>query len=262
MKETINFKLKKPEQQDFYNVDDFNSNADIIDAAIKKAADDLKSKADLVGGKVPESQLPSYVSDIVEGASQLAFPSVGKANTIYIALDTGITYRWSGTQYTVISDTIALGETAQTAYRGDRGKTAYEHSMKNGNPHNLPIDAALSIDSVNPIQNKVVAVELSKKGNLKSTLYTNITVPTSAWVTNTCPDFEQEEKIDFPYMAEISIPEVLSTDSGETKYKYADEISGNFGNSATQTGKVVLTAKEKPTESITLLWVRIDRRLG
>lgn len=105
-------------------------------------------------------------------------------------------------------------------------------------------------------------VELATKGNLKSTIHTNITVPTTAWVTNTCPDFEQEEKIDFPFMAEISIPGVLATDSGETKYKYADEISGNFGNSATQDGKVVLTAKEKPTQSITLLWVRIDRRLG
>lgn len=30
---------------------------------------------------------------------------------------------------------LQLGETSSTAYRGDRGKTAYDHSQVNGNPH-------------------------------------------------------------------------------------------------------------------------------
>jgi adhesin HecA-like repeat protein len=30
---------------------------------------------------------------------------------------------------------LALGETSSTAYRGDRGKTAYDHSQATGNPH-------------------------------------------------------------------------------------------------------------------------------
>ena len=30
---------------------------------------------------------------------------------------------------------LALGETSSTAYRGDRGKIAYEHSQVTGNPH-------------------------------------------------------------------------------------------------------------------------------
>lgn len=30
---------------------------------------------------------------------------------------------------------LALGETSSTAYRGDRGKTAYDHSQTGGNPH-------------------------------------------------------------------------------------------------------------------------------
>ncbi len=48
----------------------------------------------------------------------------------------GKTYRWSGSAFVVISETIALGETSSTAYRGDRGKTAYDHSqIKDGNPH-------------------------------------------------------------------------------------------------------------------------------
>lgn len=80
-------------------------------------------------GKVPESQLPSYVDDVLEYATQSLFPTAGEAGKIYIAKDTNKTYRWSGTAYVVVADTIALGETSATAYRGDRGKIAYDHSQ-------------------------------------------------------------------------------------------------------------------------------------
>lgn len=86
-------------------------------------------------GKVPTSQLPSYVDDVVEFASRDSFPATGEDGKIYIAEDTNLTYRWSGTQYVEISPSLALGETASTAYRGDRGKTAYDHSQTTGNPH-------------------------------------------------------------------------------------------------------------------------------
>lgn len=42
MKLTTNYSLKKPDGSDVVNIDDFNYNADIIDAAIKE----LKSKMD------------------------------------------------------------------------------------------------------------------------------------------------------------------------------------------------------------------------
>lgn len=86
-------------------------------------------------GKVPTSQLPSYVDDVVEYDSLSAFPDTGEDGKIYIAEDTNLTYRWSGTQYVEISPSLALGETSSTAYRGDRGKTAYDHSQTTGNPH-------------------------------------------------------------------------------------------------------------------------------
>lgn len=79
-------------------------------------------------GKVPTSQLPSFVDDVVEYASRSAFPASGESGKIYVALDTNLTYRWSGTEYVEISPSLALGETSSTAYRGDRGKTAYEHA--------------------------------------------------------------------------------------------------------------------------------------
>lgn len=73
-------------------------------------------------GKVPSSQLPSYVDDVLEYASQSAFPSEGETGKIYVALDTNKTYRWSGTAYVEISESLALGETSSTAYAGDKGK--------------------------------------------------------------------------------------------------------------------------------------------
>lgn len=73
-------------------------------------------------GHVPASQLPSYVDDILEFASTSAFPRPGEAGKIYVALDTNKTYRWSGSDYTVVSETLSLGETSSTAYPGDKGK--------------------------------------------------------------------------------------------------------------------------------------------
>lgn len=87
-------------------------------------------------GRVPSSQLPSYVDDVLEFSNKDAFPATGEDGKIYVAEDTNITYRWGGTEYVEISSSLALGETSQTAYRGDRGKTAYDHSQTTGNPHN------------------------------------------------------------------------------------------------------------------------------
>ena len=73
-------------------------------------------------GTVPASQLPSYVDDVVEAANFEALPEEGEASKIYVTLDTNLTYRWSGSQYTEISASIALGETTGTAYEGSKGK--------------------------------------------------------------------------------------------------------------------------------------------
>jgi len=79
-------------------------------------------------GFVKNAQLPSYVDDVIEGILA-TFPATGETGKIYVDTVTNKTYRWSGTVYTVISETIALGETDSTAYRGDRGKIAYDHSQ-------------------------------------------------------------------------------------------------------------------------------------
>jgi hypothetical protein len=80
-------------------------------------------------GKVPSTQLPSFVDEIFEYANLASFPTTGTSAKIYIALDTNLTYRWSGSTYTEISPSLGLGETSSSAYRGDRGKTAYDYSQ-------------------------------------------------------------------------------------------------------------------------------------
>ncbi len=63
----------------------------------QKAATD--NFARLVDGKVPESQLPSYVDDVVEYDSKSAFPAIGEEGKIYVDKSTNLTYRWSGSTY-------------------------------------------------------------------------------------------------------------------------------------------------------------------
>lgn len=60
---------------------------------------EYKEKADLVNGKVPESQLPSYVDDVLEYDDLAHFPAEGEEGKIYVAKDTGNIYRWSGSEY-------------------------------------------------------------------------------------------------------------------------------------------------------------------
>lgn len=87
-------------------------------------------------GKVPSAQLPSYVDDVLEYGEQSEFPQTGEDGKIYVAKDTNKTYRWSGSGYVEIAGGVALGETSSTAYRGDRGKIAYEHSQADHAPAN------------------------------------------------------------------------------------------------------------------------------
>lgn len=73
-------------------------------------------------GKVPAAQLPSYVDDVLEFSTKAQFPQIGETGKIYVSKDTNLTYRWTGTQYLEISQSLALGKTPSTAYPGDKGK--------------------------------------------------------------------------------------------------------------------------------------------
>ena len=86
-----------------------------VDAASKGQANGVAS---LDGdGKVPSSQLPSYVDDVLEYNTFNDFPATGATSIIYVDKATNRTYRWSGSQYIEISaspgttDSVSEGST-------------------------------------------------------------------------------------------------------------------------------------------------------
>lgn len=98
-------------------------------------------------GKVPSTQLPSYVDDVLEGYvaddlktfykdSAKSSAYTGETGKIYVDMNNNKTYRWSGSVYVVISETLALGTTSSTAFPGDKGQTAYTHSQSAHAPSN------------------------------------------------------------------------------------------------------------------------------
>lgn len=89
-------------------------------------------------GKIASTYLPSYVDDVIEGylsggkfykESAHSTEITGEGGKIYVDLSTEKTYRWSGSAFVEISASLALGETASTAFAGDKGKIAYDHSQ-------------------------------------------------------------------------------------------------------------------------------------
>lgn len=145
----------------YYTESEIDSKVSTLNTAIsgkaasshKHAAADITSvNASAITGVIDASHLPSYVDDVIEGYlsnskfyktknsdDTYATEISGETGKIYTDLNTSKIYRWSGSAFVVISDTIALGETSSTAYRGDRGKIAYDHSQKTGNPHGTTI---------------------------------------------------------------------------------------------------------------------------
>ncbi|RZF53692.1 hypothetical protein EXE30_06870 [Acinetobacter halotolerans] len=138
----------KAEQSDFSSL--LNDVVDLTEEVATKADaaavnQALSLKADLVDGVIPAAQLPSFVDDVLNGTyiddetfnDENDDPYTPEDGKIYVDTTTNKTYRWSGSIYVEIGGGgVALGETASTAYRGDRGKDAYDHSLSQGNPHN------------------------------------------------------------------------------------------------------------------------------
>jgi hypothetical protein len=94
-----------------------NNTSDLAKPISTATQNALDLKADLVAGKIPSSQLPSYVDDVLEYANTGAFPGTGTTGLIYVDLSTNKIYRWSGSAYIEISpspgstDSVAEGST-------------------------------------------------------------------------------------------------------------------------------------------------------
>lgn len=96
-------------------------------------------------GKIPNDLLPSYVSDILEYSNKDAFPTTGATGKIYVDIATNKTYRWSGTQYTLIGDGTGISVTGKLI-NATSGTVTYR---RNSSTLNIPIkDASTSTASI------------------------------------------------------------------------------------------------------------------
>jgi len=82
-------------------------------------------------GKIPASQLPGSLNLLEKYPTVNDFPALGDDYTMYVAEDTNFVYRWTGSDYVQIDASIQIGETSQSAFRGDHGKIAYDHAYTN-----------------------------------------------------------------------------------------------------------------------------------
>lgn len=145
-------------------------------------------------GKVPADQLPSFVDDVVEVANISAAPETGESGKIYVALDTGKCYRWSGTMYVEISSSDVVTASENNGYIKVNGSDVkvYGHTQSDWNetdanaegyiknkptiPAGVIVDTELSDTSGNAIANKAVKAALDGKLSLNEKLILNCTL--------------------------------------------------------------------------------------
>lgn len=143
------------------NVDNTSDIAKPISNAVATA---LSAKADLdASGHVPAAQLPSYVDDILEYTSVAAFPVIGESGKIYVVtdgVDANKEFRWAGTQYVEVAKSLALGSTPSTAFPGNYGQAAYDHSLATGNPHGLTLSALGGVPTVRKVNGQALSADI------------------------------------------------------------------------------------------------------
>ena len=121
-------------------------------------------------GKVPASQLPSYVDDVKEYDNLANFPATGETDKIYLAIDTGNIYRWSGSQYVQINNSISNADSAVKDGDGNTITTTYATKAENA--------AKLDADSSNYIKSLSIngkTITYTKGDNTTGTLTTQDT---------------------------------------------------------------------------------------
>ena len=146
-----------------------------IEAALQDKPDrvELETKADLVEGKVPAAQLPSYVDDVIEFDALADFPEAGERGKIYVALDTNLTYRWSGSAYVEISPSPDLTPYAK---KTDVTKAVKAEESRAVSAENLKADKT----TVATLSTTVDDLKSSKRGAYdlavyRRALYANLT---------------------------------------------------------------------------------------
>lgn len=173
-----------------------DTKANKVDVYTKSEVDSALAKKQGTGsyahlgndGKVPSSELPSYVDDVLEGylhngifyktkADNGTYSDQvnGESGKIYVDLPSGRTYRYGGTAYAEISSSLALGETSSTAYAGDKGKkNADDIKTLQGYFYTNAADGLVWARRASDANNAICAMELIDEGYGNYFTYQNI----------------------------------------------------------------------------------------
>ena len=247
----------------------------ITDAYTKTQIDtSLSGKADIVDGKIPANQLPSFVDDVLEvyeraGATPTASdwfsltsggaaitPEAGKIYVIIAGALVNKTYRWSGTQYSIIGE-MALGTTAATAFFGDRGlatetKTDNIVSGVQGLTNTRITNSAVDVVSldVNAIAsttvglqewkiNNIVQGRFTPSGNLASQGVFNLTSPSNSYVNTTTTGTVISRNVNDTNVAlivrkSLGTGNILELQTGTSDKKLEIDINGNVFKNGTR----------------------------
>ena len=122
-------------------------------------------------GTVPTSVLPSYVDDVLEYTAKANFPATGEEGKIYVDKTTNLTWRWGGSAYVEISPSLALGNTASTAAKGNHTHTV----TATGNVTTTTATTA----------NKTATVSAASSGDATYTPAGTISIATAGTTNNT-----------------------------------------------------------------------------
>jgi hypothetical protein len=167
----------------------------------------LTNKADLVGGLIPESQLPSYVDDVLEFDEFSMLPPIGVSGKIYVTLDDNKTYRWGATSYVEVGNGVVLTLQEVT----DLGNTTTNDIILNGGEIKY-IDGKTKIQAT-PLHSSISAVDIA---NLKSSIVkTNLDGTLIVGSTDNIQIYSKDVL-------------VSGQDSLFEGIKYADNYSANF----------------------------------
>ena len=178
------------------NVDNTSDANKPISTATQAALDDKVDIADVgvangvasldSGGKVPAGQLPSYVDDVEEYADLAGFPVTGESGKIYVALDTGYVYRWTGSAYLRINDAVssadeatALATPRSITITGDLSWTVNFDGSANVSAAGTLANSGVSAGTYNNVATQVRPFTVDAKGRITG-IGTAVTI-TPAW---------------------------------------------------------------------------------
>ena len=201
-------------------------------------------------GKIPLSELPTSTTgkEIYSVNTSNDLPQPGENEVIYITLDDKSMHLWDSSTNTYDTINTALGETNTTAYRGDRGKIAYDHTSRTDNPHGVTasqinvytkeeVDALIASIDISYIRTQETSDQIGEvpsgstfNGTLKDALdklFYNFALPVIS-------NYDIRDDSGTPLESSIQYDQTIPAGS----YTFTFDIS-NIGNVQANSGKIV-----------------------